>query len=86
MKQKEDFNSLLSVAQLAEVRNNLPRGGRSLLAKKYGCSHSYITYVLKGANKNEKILEDAVRMALNHKKEKEARKKILQKQVQQLSK
>lgn len=53
--------------ELKKIRENLPRGGREVLAVRFGCSVGHINNVLSGQRINESILIAAADMIANHK-------------------
>ena len=67
--------------QLMELKKSLPNGACARVAKKLGCHRNNIYQVLKGLNKNERIINELLAeasVAKNHEKEVE---KILKKIV-----
>lgn len=53
--------------ELRKIRENLPKGGREILAERFGCSTGHINNVLLGNRSNEKILIAAAEIITSHK-------------------
>jgi len=85
VKNQEQINSPLTVAQLSEIQKLLPFGAQRVLANKHQCSDTYVSKVLKGQRDNDFILDDAILMAEAEKKKKADREKRLQQRVKKLT-
>jgi hypothetical protein len=85
MKKQTNRNSLLTLKQLAEVREHLPTGSLAVLAAKHGVHLSYVSKILLGHRKNDDILQSAIDLALRNKQKEEAKKKKVQNQLKKLS-
>jgi hypothetical protein len=67
----------ISTDKLKQIRNYLPQGSNKIIAEKTGLSSTFVSKVLHGIHLNVKVIEEAIKIAVDEKTKTEALNAIL---------